>query len=80
MAEIKAAIFKKLNAMLKTINGTTFNLDFCKGFSTEQLRKIYNGEPKETLDLLIAECFPKENEQGNNLPKFENPPKPPKKK
>ena len=37
----------------KTINGTTFNLDYCKQFNAEKLRKIYNGEKAETLDLLI---------------------------
>ena len=46
--------------MLKNINGTFFNLDYCKQFSEEKLRKIYNGESVETLDLLIAEIYPKE--------------------
>lgn len=31
-----------------------FNLDYCKQFSEEKLRKMYNGESAETLDLLVA--------------------------
>ena len=50
--------------MLKNINGTTFNLDFCKGYKPERLRRIYNSESKETLDLLIAECFPIEEKEA----------------
>ena len=37
------------------INGTEFNLDFCKSFSAAKLRKIYNGETSDTLDKLIQE-------------------------
>jgi hypothetical protein len=46
--------------MKKQINGTWFSIDFCKKFSAEKLRLIYNGESAETLDLLIAEIYPKE--------------------
>lgn len=45
---------------MKNINGTWFNIGYCKTFSEDKLRKIYNGESKETLDLLIAEIYPKE--------------------
>ncbi len=43
---------------LKNINGTTFDIDFCKLHSPEKLRKIYSGETKETLDKLITEVYP----------------------
>ena len=46
--------------MIKTINGTFFDIDFCKKFSAEKLRKIYNGESPDTLNLLIAEIYPEE--------------------
>ncbi len=45
---------------MKKINGTNFDIDFCKRFSEDKLRKIYNGETEETLNLLIAEIYPKE--------------------
>lgn len=48
---------------MKNINGTNFNIDFCKKFSESKLRKIYNGESLETLNLLIAEIYPKEVEK-----------------
>ena len=45
---------------MKNINGTNFDLDFCKKFNEAKLRKIYNGESVETLNLLIAEIYPGE--------------------
>jgi hypothetical protein len=45
--------------MKKNINGTNFDIDFCKRFNEDKLRKIYNGESTETLNLLIAEIYPK---------------------
>ena len=45
---------------MKNINGTNFDIDFCKKFSESKLRKIYNGESLETLNLLIAEIYPEE--------------------
>jgi len=44
---------------MKNINGTWFDIDFCKQFSEDKLRKIYNGEGPETLNLLIAEIYTK---------------------
>lgn len=35
-----------------------FNLNYCRRFSPEKLRKIYNGEPPEVLDKLINEIYP----------------------
>ena len=46
--------------MIKTINGTFFDIDYCKKISESKLRKIYNGESLETLNLLIAEIYPDE--------------------
>lgn len=43
---------------MKNINGTWFNIDFCKKFSAEKLKVIYNGESEKTLNLLIAEIYP----------------------
>lgn len=31
-----------------------FDLEYCKGFTPDQLRKIYNGEDPEVLDALIS--------------------------
>jgi hypothetical protein len=42
------------------IGGTNFDLDYCSHFTAAQLRNIYNGESKETLDLLIAAVHPVE--------------------
>lgn len=36
------------------IGNTTFDLDYCKTMSPDRLRIVYNGEPKETIDLLIG--------------------------
>lgn len=49
--------------MKKNINGTNFDLDYCKKFSAEKLRMIYNGESKDTLDALIAEIQPEKVEK-----------------
>jgi len=48
---------------MKNINGTWFDIDFCKRFNEDKLRKIYNGESSETLNLLIAEIYPKVKEK-----------------
>jgi len=45
---------------MKLIGSTYFNIEFCKKFNEDKLRRIYNGESKETLDLLIDEIYPKE--------------------
>ena len=44
------------------INKTKFNLDFCRRFSPAKLRKIYNGESKETIDKLIEAVHGKSDE------------------
>lgn len=41
------------------INGREFNEAFCRRFTPERLRKVYNGESVETLDSLIAALYPK---------------------
>jgi len=41
------------------IGTTTFDVDYCKSKSADQLRKIYNGEPKEVLDELISKVCQK---------------------
>jgi hypothetical protein len=41
------------------INGREFNEAFCRRFTPERLRKVYNGESEETLDSLIAALYPK---------------------
>lgn len=48
---------------MERINGTNFDLDFCRKFSPEKLRLIYKNESAATLTLLIAKCFPKEVEE-----------------
>jgi hypothetical protein len=44
---------------LTKINGTNFDLEFCRLHSPEKLRKIYEGESKKTLDMLIETLKPK---------------------
>jgi len=51
---------------MKKINGTWFNIEFCKNFSAEKLRVIYNGEGKETIDALIAEIYPEKSEKAKS--------------
>jgi hypothetical protein len=41
------------------INGREFNEAFCRRFTPERLRKVYNGESEETLNSLIAALYPK---------------------
>jgi hypothetical protein len=45
---------------MQKVNGVNFDLDYCKKFSDEKLRKMYNGESSETLDLLISTIRPVE--------------------
>lgn len=47
------------------IGTTTFDVDFCKSRTADQLRKIYNGEPKEVLDELISKVYPKVEKPTN---------------
>ena len=44
--------------MVKKFGNTYFNLDFCKLYPANQLRKIYNGELAEDVELMIAEIYP----------------------
>jgi len=37
---------------------TNFDLDYCKCFTADQLRNIYNGEMSQDVELLIAELYP----------------------
>ena len=39
---------------------TNFDLDYCRHFTPEQLRNIYNGKLAEDVELLIAELYPDE--------------------
>lgn len=49
------------------VNGTNFDLDFCRGFSPAKLKSIYNGESAETLNQLIELVHGKQNNE-NELP------------
>ena len=52
---------------MQQINGTYFDLDYCRLFTPAKLRLIYNGESELTLTLLIAEVHP-EPEQEKKKP------------
>jgi hypothetical protein len=41
------------------VNGREFNEAFCRRFTAEHLRKVYNGESVETLDALIDALYGK---------------------
>lgn len=43
---------------MKKIGATFFDVDYCRNFTPDELRVIYKGEGKETLDSLIAELYP----------------------
>jgi hypothetical protein len=45
---------------MEKINGVNFDLDYCKQFSDAKLRKMYNSESVETLDMLISTIRPVE--------------------
>ena len=45
---------------MKRFGNTNFDLDYCKHFTSEQLRNIYNGALAEDVELLIAELYPDE--------------------
>lgn len=47
------------------IGTTNFDVDYCKSKTADQLRKIYNGEPKEVLDELISKVCPKVEKPNN---------------
>lgn len=51
------------------INLSSFNLEYCKLFSADQLRKMYNGESVETLDALIEAIESSDKDGENNEPK-----------
>ncbi len=44
------------------INGTEFDLNYCKLFSAEKLKAIYNGESQDTIKQLIAAVHGKSDE------------------
>lgn len=46
--------------MIKKINGTYFDLDYCKTLSVEKLKKVYASFGDETVKQLIDEVYPKE--------------------
>lgn len=46
------------------VNGTNFDLEYCASFNPTMLRKIYNGESKETLEELIEIVHGKTKEDG----------------
>lgn len=66
---------------MEEINLSSFNLEYCKLFSADQLRKMYNGEPKEVLDTLIeklglsVEPEPKQEPKPEPIPRPEVPAK-----
>ena len=41
------------------VNGREFNEAFCRRFTPEHLRKVYDGESVETLDSLIEALYGK---------------------
>lgn len=45
---------------MKRFGNTYFDLDYCRHFTSEQLRNIYNGQLAEDVELLIAELYPDE--------------------
>lgn len=45
--------------MQTNINGTYFNLDYCKTLSVEKLKKVYAGFGDETVNQLIETIYPK---------------------
>jgi hypothetical protein len=45
---------------MQKVNGINFDLDYCRQFSDEKLRKMYNSESSKTLDLLISTIRPVE--------------------
>jgi hypothetical protein len=45
------------------INGREFNEAFCRRFTAEQLRKVYNGESVETLNSLVAALYGKQESE-----------------
>ena len=47
---------------MKKIGATLFDVDYCRNFTPDELRVIYKGESVETLDSLIAELYPVEEE------------------
>lgn len=51
------------------LGNTNFNLEYCKQFTPDQLRKIYNGEMSEDAELLIAELYPEKEELQAEKPK-----------
>lgn len=55
--------------MEKRINGTLFNIDFCKRYSEKQLRSIYRNFNEDTLDKLIAEVNGKEEAKDEKAEK-----------
>lgn len=45
---------------MKKIGSTFFDVDYCRNFTPDELRVIYKGESKETMDSLIEELYPKQ--------------------
>ena len=45
---------------MKRFGNTNFDLDYCKQFSTNQLRSIYKGDLSDDVELLISELYPSE--------------------
>jgi hypothetical protein len=41
------------------VNGREFNEAFCRRFTAEHLRRVYDGESVETLDSLIEALYGK---------------------
>lgn len=39
---------------------TNFDVEYCKHFTSAQLRNIYNGQLSKDVELLIAELYPDE--------------------
>ena len=46
--------------VMKRFGNTNFDIDYCKHFTADQLRNIYNGPLAEDIELLIAELYPAE--------------------
>lgn len=53
------------------INGTEFDLNYCKSFSDKKLKAIYNGESQDTIDKLIEAVHGKAEAPEADEPKAE---------
>ena len=53
---------------MKRFGNTNFDVEYCRAFSPEHLRRIYGGSMAEDVELLIAELYPDEDNKPANKP------------